>query len=170
MNLSDDELQRRLTRLIADDDPVPSAVVQAGHQAFGWRRLEAELAELLADSALEPSLPALARGEEASLRAVTFGVGRRTIDIEISALREGGGGPPARAVGEGQAVRRLRGQLSPAAEVTIEVQRADGAPAAETRADALGRFLVEVSAPGAIRLRLSGTPDHAPIETAWFTL
>lgn len=171
---SDDELQQRLSRMAGEVDPVPPAVLAAGREAFGWRRIDAELAELLADSALEPSLPALARGGEASLRSVTFGVGRRTIDVEVGEAGPSGGpsgsGGPSEPGGRGERepVRRLRGQLSPGAEATVEVQRADGTLAVTTRSDAFGRFVLDVPGSGTIRLRLSDVTDTAPIETAWF--
>jgi hypothetical protein len=134
-------------------DAVPRAVTDAAKAAFGWRRIDAELAELLSDSALDAE-PALARGE-ALVRSVTFSAGRTIVELEIH---------------QDRARRTLLGQLSPAATWTVEVQQADGSAAAESvRSDLLGRFRVALEHGGTIRLRLSGTND-AVIETAWIPI
>ncbi len=150
-----DSLEQELGELLGRADPIPPTVLQAGRAALGWRRLDAELAELLADSVLGSNELALARGTEAPLRSVTFGTGRRAIDLDVEERGEG---------------RTLRGQLSPPAEVTIEVQRQDGTTLASVRADPFGRFVVELPAAGTIRLRLTGDPQLDTIETAWITV
>jgi hypothetical protein len=154
-SFDDDSLAQELGELLGRADPIPPTVLQAGRAALGWRRLDAELAELLADSALGSDELALARGTEAPLRSVTFGTGRSAIDLDVEERAEG---------------RTLRGQLSPPAEVTIEVQRQDGTRLASVRADAFGRFVVELPGPGTIRLRLTGEPQLGTIETAWITV
>ncbi len=151
----DDSLEQELGDLFGRADPMPETVMEAGRAALGWRRLDAELAELLADSALASEEPALARGTEAPLRSVTFGTGRRAIDLDVEARGEG---------------RTLRGQLSPPVQATIEVQRQDGTTLASVRADTFGRFVVELPSAGTIRLRLSGDPQLGAIETAWITV
>ena len=131
-------------------DAVPRTVTEAAKAAFGWRRIDAELAELLSDSALDAE-PALARGE-ALVRSVTFSAGKTIVELEIHQNRKR---------------RTLLGQLSPAATWTVEVQQADGADAAEpVRSDLLGRFRIALEHGGTIRLRLSDAND-AVIETAW---
>ena len=40
-------------RLFAEVDPVPPLVIETAKASLGWRRLDADLAELLSDSALE---------------------------------------------------------------------------------------------------------------------
>jgi hypothetical protein len=160
MSLDDDDdaLERELSELFGRADPMPGAVLEAGRAAFGWRRLDAELADLLADSALPSSSSdelALARGVEVPLRSVTFGTGRRAIDLDIDVHGEG---------------RTLRGQLAPPAHATIEVQRQDGTTLASVVADGFGRFVAELPSGGTIRLRLTGDSDLEPIETAWITV
>jgi hypothetical protein len=151
----DDTLEQELTELLGRADPMPPTVLEAGRAALGWRRLDAELAELLADSALGTEELSLARGVEVPLRSVTFGTGRRAIDLDVDE--------------RGQA-RTLRGQLSPAVQVTVEVQRQDGTTLASVRADSFGRFVVELPSAGTIRLRLTGDPELGTIETAWITV
>jgi len=155
MNGADDSLARELSDLLGRADPMPPAVLEAGRAALGWRRLDAELAELLEDSAMASAEPALARGAEASVRSVTFGTGRSAIDLDVDARGEG---------------RTLRGQVSPPVQATIEVQRQDGTTLASVRADTFGRFVIELESPGTIRLRLSGEPRLGTIETAWITV
>jgi hypothetical protein len=58
----DDPLVAELRTLVARVDPVPPLVTQVAKAALGWRRLDADLAELLSDSALETEALALARG------------------------------------------------------------------------------------------------------------
>jgi hypothetical protein len=151
----DDSLEQELGDLLGRADPIPRTVMEAARAALGWRRLDAELAELLADSVLASEEPALARGVEAPLRSVTFGTGRRAIDLDVEERGEG---------------RTLRGQLSPPAQATIEVQRQDGTTLASVPADTLGRFVVELPGAGTIRLRLTGDPQLGTIETAWITV
>ncbi len=151
----DDSLEQELGDLLGRADPIPPTVMEAGRAALGWRRLDAELAELLADSVLASEEPALARGTEAPLRSVTFGTGRRAIDLDVEERGE---------------ARTLRGQLSPPVQATIEVQRQDGTTLASVPADTLGRFVVELPGAGTIRLRLTGDPQLGTIETAWITV
>ena len=133
-------------------DAVPQTVIEAAKTALSWRRVDAELAELLSDSALDAE-PALARGE-ALVRSVTFSAGKTIVELEIHADREG---------------RTLLGQLSPAATWTVDVQHADRSAAAPVRSDLLGRFRIALEHGGTIRLRLSGA-DDAVIETAWIPI
>jgi hypothetical protein len=134
-------------------DAVPRAVTDAAKAAFGWRRIDAELAELLSDSVLDAE-PALARGE-ALVRSVTFSAGKTIVELEIHQDRDR---------------RTLLGQLSPAATWTVEVQQAGGGSAgASVRSDLLGRFRIALEHGGTIRLRLSGAND-AVIETAWIPI
>jgi len=155
---SDDgeRLASELRELFAQRDPVPPLVTQAAKAAFGWRRLDAELAEVLADSALDSRVPALARGAHATLRSMSFSAGRLTIDIEIH--------------GDGTE-RMALGQLSPPRRARIELQSADQAAPAMTESDDLGRFRVKLPVAGSIRLRIERDPDEANwVETSWIPL
>ena len=112
-----DPLLDELRDMFAGDDPVPPLVTEMAKASLGWRRLDADLAELLTDSSLESESFALARGVGATLRSVSFSAGRLTIDVEIH--------------GEG-ADRTMLGQLSPPTHASIEVQTPDeGEPALE---------------------------------------
>jgi hypothetical protein len=152
----DERLTAELRAFFAEADPVPPLVSETAKASFGWRRLDADLAELLSDSALEEESFALARGGGAPARSVTFSSGELTIDIEVHVPDQG---------------RTLLGQLSPPALATVEVQTVDDSRF-EAQADRLGRFRVRLPAGGPIRLRVLGAdPNAAPsVETSWITV
>lgn len=152
----DEQLLADLREFFAEADPVPPLVIDTAKASLGWRRLDADLAELLSDSALVEEPFALARGSGAAVRAVTFSSGDLTIDLEVQVDDEG---------------RTLLGWLSPPAAATIEVQTM-----AESRvsveADRLGRFRMRLPEGGAIRLRVLGPEGgrRPPVETSWITV
>jgi hypothetical protein len=154
----DEPLVADLRDYFARVDPVPPLVTQAAKAALGWRRLDADLAELLADSTLEAESLATVRGAGAAVRSVSFGAGELTIDLEIHV--------------DGTR-RTLLGLLTPASIARIEIQTADGASTVATsESDALGRFRTQLSAGGNIRLRLVPVDlgSASPVETSWITL
>jgi hypothetical protein len=154
----DGPLVTELRTLFARVDPVPPLVTQAGKAALGWRRLDADLAELLSDSALEEQALARARGAGAPVRSVLFSAGELTIDIEIHPDDDR---------------RRLLGQLSPPTTASIEIQSADAAVAATASSDSMGRFRAQLPGGGAIRLRVvpgDTTSWASGIETSWITI
>jgi hypothetical protein len=178
----DERLVDDLRALFARADGVPALVVETAKASLGWRRLDADLAELLSDSALEAGGElALARGQ-AELRSLSFGAGDLTIDLEIHGESEH---------------RRLLGQISPPVAASIELQPApaggdaaraggDAAPAGGDAAphavpalvaqtDALGRFRVALPEASAFRLRIlladrSQGGSAEAIETSWVPL
>jgi hypothetical protein len=116
--------------------------------ALGWRRLDADLAELLEDSALESESTALARGGG---RLLTFRSDALTIDVQIDS-------------------GLLLGQLAPGIErAAIELQDTVGAVAATAESDALGRFRFALPDGERFRLRVL-RPDSSAIETSWFSV
>lgn len=152
-----DPLIEELRSLFANDDPVPPLVTETAKASLGWRRLDADLAELLADSSLDSESLAAARGTKATVRSVSFSAQSLTIDVEIH--------------GEGTD-QTILGQLSPPARTAIEVQTVDEAAPTAIESDDLGRFRVKLPAAGAIRLRLAiGDPQESSwVETSWIPL
>jgi hypothetical protein len=151
-----EQLVDELRELFSKVDPVPPLVTQAAKATLAWRRLDAELAELLADSALDAESLALTRGARATMRSMSFRAGRLTIDVEIH--------------GEG-ADRIARGQLSPPGRATIELQSADQAEQTTVESDNLGRFRTKLPATGSIRLRVASDPAGANwVQTSWIPL
>ncbi len=152
-----DPLLDELRALFALDDPVPRLVTEAAKAALGWRRLDAELAELCGDSALDSEALALARGSAATLRAASFSSGAVTIDVEFH--------------GEG-ADREVLGQLSPPVRARVEVQASTEEAQTSAESDALGRFRAKLPPGHSIRLRvtLGGADAGKLIETSWLAL
>jgi hypothetical protein len=157
MNDPTDPLLEELRSVLGRVDPVPPAVTEFAQAALGWRRLDADLAELLADSALETESTSLTRSGGAGGRWLMFRAADLSIDVEI------------RAEGDAQL---FLGQLEPApSAATVELQAADGSVIATTETDALGRFRLTLEAAGRVRLRVLRTdPAAPPVETSWLSL
>jgi hypothetical protein len=152
----DDALLEELAALLGRVDPVPAEVTEFAEAALGWRRLDADLAELLADSALETEAAAGVRGAGAG-RWLTFETADLSIAVEVRP--EAGG-------------HTVLGQLAPPlAGSRIEAQSADGTVMATAESDDLGRFRLTLAGTGRIRFRVV-RPDPAapPVETSWLTL
>src|SRR5262249_36381284 len=133
-------------------DPVPPDLTEAAIAAFTWLRVDAELAELLADSAETEEALAGTRGGDA--RSLAFRAGERTVEVD--------------AVPDGRAFR-LVGRIDPAVAATLVVRHAGGT--VEGEADELGRFAVGPVPAGPVSLRVAPSePGAAPLETAWLTL
>jgi hypothetical protein len=145
-----------LRAFFAEVDPVPGLVTETAKASLGWRRLDAELAELLSDSALEEESLALARGGRSSVRSLTFSATDLTIDIEIH---------------QGDEAPTLLGQLSPPGAAAIEIQMIDEL-LVSTETDPLGRFRVSLPSRGPIRLRVRDRHRRSRIaaETSWVTI
>jgi hypothetical protein len=142
-------------RLLANDlDPVPPEVTAFADAALGWRRIDAELAELLSDSLLESRAVALTRSSVARARSVSFATSDLQIDVEIRDEDSG---------------IVILGQLAPPAAASIDVQRGDTSIVATVEADALGRFRIELGEGGRIRLRFRRV-SQPPVETSWITI
>jgi hypothetical protein len=135
-------------------DPVPDGVASFAKAALGWRRIDAELAELLEDSALEEPV-ALTRGSLARTRSVTFEASDLELDVDIQ-------------LGDRGVV--LLGQLAPPAAATVEAQRDDGSIAASAETDDRGRFRLELAEGGRLRLLVRRGQPAPPVETSWLTI
>jgi hypothetical protein len=147
-----EQLLGQLRLLVSELDPVPAEVASFVNAALGWRRIDAELAELLADSSLERESLALTRSGVARARSVTFRANDLEIDVEIH---------------DADAGVEVLGQLAPPVRAQIEVQRDDSTVASTTEADDLGRFRFELAERGRIRLRVLRESPAPPVETSW---
>lgn len=151
--LADDALLAELARLLARVDPVPDEVTLAARSALAWRSMDAELAELLHDSALEVEPLAGVRSTGGGWRALTFetpdGV---AVEVEVAAERS---------------KRAIIGQIVPPARAKVII-RFPGADFPVT-ADDLGRFQADGLRPGPISLRCEFADGRA-IETGWVTI
>ncbi|MEN3613822.1 hypothetical protein AAH979_30260 [Plantactinospora sp. ZYX-F-223] len=151
--MTDDELLAELTRVAAAADPPPELVVASARHALSTRRLDDQLAALLADSALDTAVQVV-RGDDQP-RLLSFAHADTTIDLQIQ-----------RTAG-GLAVRGL--VASTASEVVVDASEAvvdasDGPHAAPL--DESGWFTVADLPDGPLRVRLPGRPTGG-ISTGW---
>ncbi len=147
----DEELMDELRALTSRRDPPPPWLTRAVREAFTWRTIDAELAALTYDSALDSELGSGVRGS-GDTAVLSFETERVTVDVEV------GTRPQDR--------RRIVAQLAPAQEAQVEVRHREGTTA--TVADALGRFVVDglPSGPVSLRCRLS---SGELLATEWTT-
>lgn len=153
----DEMLLGQLGSVLRAVDPVPAHVDAAAKAILGWRRLDADLAELLSDSAVDSDRLAGVRGEaDPTLRRLTFGSAPLELDLEVRSARDGA---------------TVLGQLAPGAAASIAVERAGGeAPETETvKADELGRFRLKLPSGATFRLVVTGHPASGsrPTVTDW---
>lgn len=151
MDTDDATLMAALGELIRRVDPVPADVTLAARSALAWRRMDAELAELLEDSATETEL-AGTRGGESGWRALTF-ESPNGITIEVEITLDG-------------TDRIVLGQIIPACPARVGLRFAKTQLVAE--ADDLGRFRFDRVPSGPVSLRI----EHStcPVETGWVTI
>ena len=137
-------LRSALTDRVQDEAP-PNRVLAAAVAAGRWTRLDAQVAELVADSA-DDLVPTGARGE-GELRQLTYAAGGLTIECELAA-------------------DALRGQMVPATPGTsVELVEPDGtSQAILLRPD--GSFAVRPAPEGPVGIRCR-RPDHPDVLTPW---
>jgi hypothetical protein len=154
MHEPDDELEQELRGLAADTEPVPGELLRAAVDAFAWRDIDAELAELTYDSLVDADEASLVRGSPGQ-RLVSFAVGGITIDVEVT-----GTGPG----------RTVMGQIAPPQRATVEIRYRQDTVTVE--ADELGRFRSGPLRPGPASLRLRPLPGGSgpAIVTDWISL
>jgi hypothetical protein len=153
MHEPDGELEAELRRLAADREPVPAELFQAAVEAFSWRDIDAEIAELVYDSLLDTDEASLVRGP-AGQRLVSFAAGGMTIDVEVTSSGPG---------------RAVMGQIAPPQRATVDIRH--GRDVVTVEADDLGRFRSGPLPPGPVSLRLRPPPGAgAAIVTDWISL
>ncbi|HEY5988493.1 MAG TPA: hypothetical protein VIV12_19255, partial [Streptosporangiaceae bacterium] len=69
--LYESELEEELRRLAGLLEPVPPGLMAAAREAFAWRDLDHELAELVSDSLIDSDEASLVRGSQGR-RLVSF--------------------------------------------------------------------------------------------------
>lgn len=156
-----DEADQRLLEVLRAaarvHDPIPAGVQHVARETFVWRTIDAELAELAYDSALDDDRLAGVRGTAAGPRALTFEGPGVTVELEVVEVGD---------------QRRLLGQLVPPGGADIEIRSADvelrsAGGAFVVVADEVGRFSAEVET-GLVSLRCSFPGVEGPaLETAW---
>ncbi len=132
-----DDTEARLRAILTHLDPVPPLLDEAARNAFEWRTLDEELAELMRDSADEEA-GALVRGPGGP-RQLSFESPEIEIELEV--------------VSTGPRERRLEGQLLPPGVATVTVER-PGEDRLTVQADDLGRFVLDGLRAGVVRLHV----------------
>jgi hypothetical protein len=146
---STDPMFATLRSVINRADPVPASVVDAARAAYTWRTIDAELAELTADSTMAT---AGVRSTSAP-RLLTFeGAG---VEVEVQVAQTG-------------STRHLSGQLVPVGPAVITVRWSGGTQ--ETTADDLGRFAIGQVPAGSVSLAIVRAGADQPIVTSWISI
>lgn|SRR5487761_259954 len=150
----DDELEQELRQLAAHLDPVPPELLRAAEEAFSWRDIDTELAELVFDSLLDANQATLVRSS-AGQRLISFKAPGLTIDVEVTSTESG---------------REVMGQIIPPQRATVEIRHQSGIVIAD--ADELGRFRSDSLQAGPMSLRLRPAADaaRAAIVTDWLSI
>jgi len=154
----DDELLAVLGRALRAAPAVPRELVEAGKAAWTWRDVDAELAALAHDSALDDELVAAAtRAEPAPLRTMTFRSPELTIEVEVTE-------------------DALLGQFVPPQPGRVEVVVERGGDPTVPRGgdltvpvDEVGYFVVRPIPSGRFRLHCR-TAERTSVLTDWTTL
>lgn len=155
-SLQDDdwpELAAELRTVFDLVDPVPPEVEAVAYGALAWRELEADLAELVADTADAETQLADVRRSGDLPRLVTFEAPGVVVEVEVADTGR---------------TRSLLGQLVPVGPATVEVQTPDDATSVE--ADELGRFALEDVSAGPVRLNFTLSEGERRIVTSWTTV
>jgi hypothetical protein len=150
----DAELEAELRQAAARLDPVPAELIQAATAAFGWRNVDAELAELVSDSLLDQPAAALVRGGGGA-RVLHFRAGSLTIEVEVTSTGS---------------ARDLVGQLFPAQRAELDIRHGTRVHHAAT--DDLGRFRAQFAPAGPVSLycRPASGGTQSAVVTDWITL
>jgi hypothetical protein len=146
----DEQLLSDVGAAIAAADAVPAAVLDAAKASFTWRTVDAELAELVFDSATEELVGVRSASE--TTRQMTFRA--PGVEIEVSLLSEG--------------TRRIIGQLVPPQHAEIELRY--GTESRRVTTDHLGRFTLHDVPVGPVSLRCIYGDDAAVVQTDWMLL
>jgi hypothetical protein len=82
--IGDEDLFSRLAALIDEVDPMPESVLVSAQAAFGLRRLDVELAELVRDSAEEERGGLIAVRGSGDARLISFETGPVAVELQIT--------------------------------------------------------------------------------------
>ena len=149
----DNVLLNRLHDMFSAHDAPPATVIGLAQGLYGLRHLDAELAALTGDSAVDGLEVAVRRSGNASgdVRLLTFESAELAIEIEVS--------------GTGRA-RRVVGQLVPGGPATIEARQPSAPEARHAEADDRGRFEFDSLVPEPLSLTWR-RPGSRSVTTEW---
>ena len=153
----DDRLLARLVATLHGTQEPPADASALARLSFGLRDLDARLAELVADTAVDA--PAGVRSATAAPRLLTFSSGDTDLDLEVELQ--------VTPAGDGW---DLVGQVVPPGAATLRLEPAAGAGGVGADADELGRFAVALpAAEGPWRL-VCRRPGEPAVVTSWVLL
>ncbi len=144
----DDRLLQELARALDEADPVPTDVLDAAKASFTWRTIDAELAALEFDSAVDAVAGVRGAGAQRQLRF-------RRGDVEVELIVEEA------------APTRIAGQISPEQHALVELSAGGTMTTVET--DAYGSFEITDVPAGPISLRCV-FDDGSAMTTEWTLL
>ena len=147
----DDLLHDRLREVLARVESPPRHLIEAAKASLEWRTVDADLAELLSDSADDPAVALRSNGAP---HLLTFSSGDTVVVLEVGPERQS---------------RRVIGQIISPAAAHVEVRHSGGV--ISTAADVDGRFRASAVSPGPISVSCRfDEPDRAPIVTSWVAI
>jgi hypothetical protein len=145
----DEVLLERLRSICEEVDPMPALVAETARAAFSLRRLDAELAELVLDSADEPAGAVAVRAAGlADIRMLSFVAGPLRIELQVTE-RDGG--------------RHLVAHVTGIELATAVLEMPSGRRALETED---GVLIAEHVPAGRVRFRLAAVTGAAYV-TSW---
>jgi hypothetical protein len=152
MTDNDATTEAELRALFSRMDPVPPLLDEAARASLTWRTVDAELAELMRDSAEASEEAAALVRSGGGLRQLSFESPRLGIELEVAVT--------------GARSRRMQGQLLPPAAAIVTIER-PGEDGVSVQADELGRFVLDGLRAGVVRLHvlLRGTQIAIPWTT-----
>lgn len=151
--MDDNVLMNRLRDMFTAHDAAPAPVVELAQRLYRLRHLDAELATLTGDSAVD-GLEMAVRGSGSSggdVRLLTFESAELAIEIEVS--------------GTGR-TRRVVGQLVPGGPATLEARQPSAPQPRHAEADERGRFEFDALAPEPLTLTWR-RPGSRAVTTEW---
>lgn len=131
-------------------EPLPERVLRAASDLYTWHNVDAELLELLMDSA---SMELTTVRAEQAARMIAFGTSERGLHLECIA---------------NGSTYVLEGQLVPAIECSIDVERPGETTTYSTNKS--GTFRSDPLAPGSVRLIVHAPGGQRIMITPWFVL
>lgn len=150
-DLDDAALEAALRSALAELDAPPAALMAAARASLTWLDIDAELATLVSDTAMNEVVGVRAFTPP---RLLTFTSGDTTLVLEIAEERR---------------VRRVLGQIVAPAAASVEVRHAGGS--IEVTADAHGRFRATPVPDGPLSIACHfDDPTRDPLVTSWVTI